>query len=282
LPTQARAAVEVATGDVRDAGSLEAAMRGCDIVLHLAALIGIPYSYVTPEAYVATNVGGTLNLLQAARRADVRRVVVTSTSEVYGSARVVPMDETHPLQAQSPYAASKIAADKLAESFARSFGLDVVTLRPFNAFGPRQSTRAVIPSILTQLLDGADAVQVGALTTRRDFTFVADLAQAFVAVAGADGVAGLELNVASGVDVAIGTVARALIERLRPQARLCEDEARLRPAASEVERLCGSSQRLRELTGWQPAWTLERGLDATIEWFRQPQHRAHYREGYRL
>lgn len=283
LPRAVQAAIEVVAGDVRDAASVESAMRGASLVLHLAALSGIPYSYAAPEAYLETNTRGTLHVLQAARRAAVARVVVTSTSEVYGTARQVPMDEHHPQHAQSPYAASKIAADKLAESFACSFGLDVVILRPFNAYGPRQSARAVIPAILVQLLAGADEVRLGNLTPRRDFTYVADLARAFLAAAEAPGAAGAELNVASGSEVAIADLARELIARVRPGARVVEAPERRRPQGSEVERLLGCSARLRALTGWRPAWDLGRGLDATVAWFQDPANRAHYRaDGYQV
>jgi NAD dependent epimerase/dehydratase len=283
LAPPVRGAVEVVAGDVRDAASVESAVRGTTIVLHLAALNGIPYSYAAPEAYVETNISGALHVLQAARRHELARVVLTSSSEVYGTAQQVPMDERHPQQAQSPYAASKIAADKLAEAFVHSFGLDVVVLRPFNAFGPRQSARAVIPAILVQLLAGADEIRLGHLTPRRDFTYVEDLARAFVAVADAPRVRGTELNVASGREIAIGALAEALIARVRPHARVVAAPERLRPAASEVERLLGCSTRLRELTGWQPAWDLERGLDATVAWFSQPANRAFFRAaGYQV
>ncbi|MDX2167212.1 MAG: SDR family NAD(P)-dependent oxidoreductase [Deltaproteobacteria bacterium] len=283
LPREVRDTVEVVAGDVRDPGSVEAAARGTSVALHLAALSGIPYSYAAPEAYVATNISGTLHVLQAARRAALARVVITSSSEVYGSAQRVPMDERHPQRAQSPYAASKIAADQLAESFAHSFGVPVVVLRPFNAFGPRQSARAVIPAILTQLFAGADVVALGNLTPRRDFTYVEDLARAFVAVAAAPGLSGETLNVASGQEIAIDDLARALIARVRPGARVVESAERLRPAGAEVERLLGCSARLRALTGWRPAWHLERGLDATVAWYREAANRARVRaDGYQV
>jgi NAD dependent epimerase/dehydratase len=276
LPRATLEAVEIVSGDVRDVGAVDAAVRGAAVVFHLAALIGIPYSYQAPDAYVATNVNGTLHVLQAARRHAVERLLVASTSEVYGSARSVPIDEEHPQVAQSPYAATKIAADKLAESFWRSFDLPVTIVRPFNVYGPRQSARAVLPAAILQLLGGAATVRLGSLAPRRDFTFVADTARAFVAIAGAARTIGLELNVATGADLAIGELLAMLIARIAPGTTVVTDDARVRPARSEVDRLCGSSARLHALTGWQPAWTLERGLDATVAWFREPANLARY------
>lgn len=279
LPGPIRDAVEVVAGDVRDAGSMERATRDVAVVFHLAALGGVPYSFIAPEAYVETNIKGTLNLLEASRRAGVARVVVTSSSEVYGTARAVPIDESHPLRAQSPYAASKIAADKLAESFALSFGMEIVTVRPFNAYGPRQSARAVIPTILTQLVSGAQTLRLGRVGPRRDFTYVTDLARAFVAAAESARTGGEVLQVASGVDISIGELAAGLIARVRPGTPVELDDQRLRPEAAEVERLVGSSAKLRALTGWTPTWTLEAGLDATVEWFSDPANMGHIRSG---
>jgi NAD dependent epimerase/dehydratase len=276
LPRATLDAVEIVAGDVRDAGAVDAAVRGAAVVFHLAALIGVPYSYQAPGAYLATNITGTLHVLEAARRHAVERLLVASTSEVYGSARTLPIDEEHRQVAQSPYAATKIAADRLAESFWRSFDLPVTIVRPFNVYGPRQSARAVIPTAIVQLLGGARTVRLGSLAPRRDFTFVADTAGAFVAVARAERTIGLELNVASGSDLAVGDVLELLIARIAPGAAVTTDDARLRPARSEVDRLCGSSARLRALTGWQPTWTFERGLDATIAWFRDPANLARY------
>jgi NAD dependent epimerase/dehydratase len=276
LPRATLDRMEIVAGDVRDAGAVEGAVRGAAVVFHLAALIGIPYSYQAPDAYVATNVTGTLNVLQAARHHAVERLLVASTSEVYGSARAVPMDEDHRQVAQSPYAATKIAADKLAESFWRSFDLPVTIVRPFNIYGPRQSARAVLPAAIVQLLGGARTVRLGSLAPRRDFTFVADTAAAFLAIARAERTVGLELNVASGAELAIGEIVQLLIDRVAPGAVVETEDARLRPERSEVDRLCGSSDRLRALTGWQPAWTLARGLDATVAWFRDPANLARY------
>jgi NAD dependent epimerase/dehydratase len=277
-----RDALEVVAGDVRDAASVDDAVRGTTAVFHLAALIGIPYSYRAPDAYLETNVKGTLHVLQAARRHGVERVLVTSTSEVYGSARSVPMREDHPLTAQSPYAASKIAADKLAESFARSFGLPVTIVRPFNCFGPRQSTRAVIPAIIVQLLAGGP-LRLGSLEPRRDFTYVADTARAFIAIARSEATRGEEVHVASGVDVAIGELAEELVRRLAPGTPIVLDDERLRPAGSEVLRLLGDASRLRALTDFAPRFDLARGLEETIAWFRDPANLARYRaEGYQV
>ena len=271
-----RGTVEVVAGDVRDAASVDDAVRGTSAVFHLAALIGIPYSFRAPDAYLETNVKGTLHVLQAARRHGVERVLVTSTSEVYGSARTVPMREDHPLTAQSPYAASKIAADKLAESFARSFELPVTIVRPFNCFGPRQSTRAVIPAIIVQLLAGGP-LRLGSLEPRRDFTYVVDTARAFVAIARSEATRGEEIHVASGGDVAIGELAEELVRRLAPGTTIVCDEERLRPSRSEVLRLVGDTSRLRALTDFTPRFDLARGLDATIAWFRDPANLARYR-----
>ena len=271
-----RGTVEVVAGDVRDAASVDDAVRGTSAVFHLAALIGIPYSFRAPDAYLETNVKGTLHVLQAARRHGVERVLVTSTSEVYGSARTVPMREDHPLTAQSPYAASKIAADKLAESFARSFELPVTIVRPFNCFGPRQSTRAVIPAIIVQLLAGGP-LRLGSLEPRRDFTYVVDTARAFVAIARSEATRGEEIHVASGGDVAIGELAEELVRRLAPGTTIVCDEERLRPSRSEVLRLVGDASRLRALTDFTPRFDLARGLDATIAWFRDPANLARYR-----
>jgi len=271
-----RGTVEVVAGDVRDAASVDDAVRGTSAVFHLAALIGIPYSFRAPDAYLETNVKGTLHVLQAARRHGVERLLVTSTSEVYGSARTVPMREDHPLTAQSPYAASKIAADKLAESFARSFELPVTIVRPFNCFGPRQSTRAVIPAIIVQLLAGGP-LRLGSLEPRRDFTYVVDTARAFVAIARSEATRGEEIHVASGGDVAIGELAEELVRRLAPGTTIVCDEERLRPSRSEVLRLVGDASRLRALTDFTPRFDLARGLDATIAWFRDPANLARYR-----
>ena len=262
-----RGSFEAVLGDVRDRDSVGAAVAGSEAVFHLAALIAIPYSYDAPQSYVETNVLGTLNVLRAAQESDANLVVHTSTSEVYGSARRVPIDEEHPLQAQSPYAASKIGADKVAESFHLSFGLPVVTLRPFNTYGPRQSSRAVIPTVITQLLAG-ERVALGNLEPTRDFTFVADTVEAFVKAAECPEAVGRVLNSGSGKEISIGALVELIERVLGSSAPVERDERRVRPPGSEVERLCADATALRSLTGWEPAVTLEAGVEATAEWLR--------------
>jgi len=259
------AGVEFATGDVRDHDAVLAAMTGCDVVFHLAALIGIPYSYVSPLAYVRTNVDGTLNVLEAARTLGVARVVVTSTSEVYGTAQYCPMDEAHPVQCQSPYAATKAGADQLAVSYHRSFGLPVAIARPFNVYGPRQSDRALVPTIATQLLAGGH-VRLGNVTPTRDFTYVTDTAAALAAIGGAEALVGEAANIGSGSEIAVGALAQLLGRIAGREATLARDEARARPGTGEVERLCCDSAKLRALTGWRPAVPLADGLHRTLAW----------------
>jgi NAD dependent epimerase/dehydratase len=263
-----RTELEVVLGDIRDADSVAAAAPGVDTVFHLAALIAIPFSYEAPVAYVHTNVLGTVNVLRAAQRAECRLVVHTSTSEVYGSARSVPIDEAHPLQAQSPYAASKIGADKLAESFHLSFGVPVATLRPFNTYGPRQSARAVIPTILTQLLAG-ETVALGNLAPTRDFTYVTDTVEAFVAVGDSPDAVGRVLNAGTGEEISIGDLVERAETLLGRQAPVEREPERVRPPTSEVERLCADASALRELTGWAPATSLADGLVATADWIAE-------------
>jgi dTDP-glucose 4,6-dehydratase len=262
-----RGELEVIAGDLRDPETLPPALSGVEVVFHLAALIAIPYSYTTPLAYVRTNVEGTVNLLEAARAAGVTRVVHTSTSEVYGTARSVPIDERHPLQGQSPYAASKIAADKLAESFHRSFGLPVVILRPFNTYGPRQSARAVIPTIITQALAGRP-IELGALTPTRDFTFVDDTVRGFMLAGTAPAVVGETINLGVGSEIAIGDLARRIGQLLGLPIAIAHGAARERPAHSEVERLCSDNRLARTLLGWAPEVALDAGLWQTIDWLR--------------
>jgi len=279
LEPEVLASVEVIMGDVRDPRATREFIGDAEVVYHLAALIAIPYSYHAPHSYLETNAGGTMNVLEAVRSLETPRMVHTSTSEVYGTALRVPIDEDHPLQAQSPYSATKVAADKLAESYHAAFGVPVVTLRPFNTYGPRQSARAVIPTIITQLAAGRAEVKLGALTPTRDLTFAADTAQAFIAAAGAplDAVAGRVLNAGSGNEISVGDLAELIARKLgRPLALRYEAE-RMRPEASEVMRLVSDSTRLRTLTGWEPMHTLETGLDATIDWFTQPGNLARYR-----
>ena len=271
--------VEVVFGDVRDPGSVLDLLRDVDVVYHLAALIAIPYSYRAPRSYLDTNAGGTLNVLEAARALRTPRVVHTSTSEVYGTARSVPIDENHPLQGQSPYSASKIAADKLAESYHLSFEMPVVTVRPFNAFGPRQSARAVIPTIMSQLAAGRTDVHLGLLTPTRDFTFVKDTAAAFTAVgsAPAEAVVGRVLNAGTGREIAIGDLATTIGQIMDRPVHPVGDDQRLRPEGSEVMRLVCDASALREATGWEPRYTLEEGLRETAAWFGRPENLARYR-----
>ncbi|HRY99575.1 MAG TPA: SDR family NAD(P)-dependent oxidoreductase [Bacteroidales bacterium] len=267
VPEDVRRNIEVIMGDVRDPESTARACRDMDLVLHLAALIGIPYSYEAPRSYLDTNALGTLNILQAALGAGVGRVVVTSTSEVYGSALTVPIAEDHPRQAQSPYSASKIAADALAMSFHLSFGLPVTIARPFNTYGPRQSARAIIPTIITQLLDGRPSVELGALHPTRDLVFVHDTVEGLLRLATAPEAVGREVNIATGKEVSVGDLARRLVERLRPGTPVVTDPRRMRPEHSEVDRLLGDPGLLLRLTGWQPSISLEEGLDQTLSWF---------------
>lgn len=264
--------IEVCTGDVRDYDSVKRAVRGTDVIFHLAALIGIPYSYVTPLAYVKTNIEGTYNVVQAAREEGVRRVVHTSTSEVYGTARYVPIDEEHPLQAQSPYAASKIAADQMALSFYRSFGLPVVVVRPFNTFGPRQSARAVIPTIITQSLAGSGPLRLGNLTPTRDFNYIRDTVSGIIAVGLSERTVGHVVNIGSGREVSIKEVVET-VEKITGSVVVIEqEEERVRPADSEVERLVCDNDKARQLAGWAPRYSLEKGLRETVAWFKENLH----------
>lgn len=268
LPEDVMGHVEVFTGDVRDPNGVREALDGCGAVFHLAALIAIPFSYHSPDAYVDTNVKGTLNVLQAARLLGTERVLVTSTSEVYGTARYVPIDEGHPFQGQSPYSATKIGADRLAESFFRSFDLPVTIVRPFNTYGPRQSARAVIPTIITQLLAGREEIKLGSLSPTRDFNYVKDTVAGFVDIYESNATVGEEINIATQREVSIGELAEELVRQINPAARVVCDEQRLRPEKSEVERLLGSNEKIRRLTGWEPRHTLEEGLAETIAFLR--------------
>jgi len=278
-----RDALDVVAGDIRDPHGVKQAMRGCDVVMHLAALIGIPYSYSAPDNYVDTNVGGTLNVLQAARELGVQRVIHTSTSEVYGTAQSVPIDEGHRLHPQSPYAATKAAADLLALSFHASFATPVVVLRPFNTYGPRQSARAVIPSIITQIASNARRINLGSLHPTRDFCFVSDTARAFAAAADAPGVEGETINLATGEEISIGDTAMLIAELMNARIDIATEARRVRPEASEVERLCGRNDKARRLLGWAPEFAgregLRKGLGKTIAWFGDPSNLARYRPG---
>lgn len=280
-PTTVREGLDVFAGDVRDPHGVRTAMTGCDVVLHLAALIAIPYSYHSPQTYVETNVLGTLNVVQAARDLEVERVVHTSTSEVYGTARFVPITEAHPLQGQSPYSASKIGADQIALSFHASFGTPVTVIRPFNTYGPRQSARAVIPTVISQVAAGADRIKLGAVHPTRDFTFVSDTARAFEALAECDSAVGQVVNAGSGFEISIGDTARTIIELMGRDVSIVTDEQRLRPEASEVERLWADSELMRSLTGWSPGYGggegFRRGLQETIDWFSDPANLGRYK-----
>lgn len=269
--------IEVFMGDIRDPNGVRTAMKGQEIVYHLAALIAIPFSYHSPDSYVDTNIKGTLNVLNAARDVGTSRLLVTSTSEVYGTAQYVPIDEHHPFQGQSPYSATKIGADRLAESFYRSFELPVTIVRPFNTYGPRQSGRAVIPTIITQLLSGAKEIKLGSLTPTRDFNYVKDTAAGFMAIADCQAAVGQEINIATGKEISIGDLANELIRQINPEAKIVCEEERLRPEKSEVNRLLGDATKLRQMTGWQPAYTFEQGLAETIAWIRE--HMDAFRTG---
>ena len=272
---------EVFAGDIRDPHGVKEAMKGCEAVLHLAALIAIPYSYHSPDTYVDTNVKGTLNVLQAARELGVKRMIHTSTSEVYGTARFVPMTEGHPLQGQSPYSATKIAADQLAYSFYSSFGLPVVIVRPFNTYGPRQSARAVIPTIIAQIADGGRKVKLGAVSPTRDFTYVQDTVAGFITALRSDRGLGEVINFGSNFEISIGDTARLIAEVMHADIEIVTDEARLRPENSEVERLRADNAKARQLFGWQPRYGdregLKRGLAETAEWFATSEHLRGYK-----
>jgi NAD dependent epimerase/dehydratase len=272
---------EVFAGDIRDPNGVRAATKGCDAVMHLAALIGIPFSYHSPDTYIDTNIKGTLNIVQAARDLGVSKVLHTSTSEVYGTARFVPITEDHPLQGQSPYSASKIGADQLALSFHASFGTPVIILRPFNTYGPRQSARAVIPTIITQIASGARQVRLGALHPTRDFNYVADTVAGFLAALRAERIVGEVINLGSNFEISIGDAARSIAAIMRAEIDIVLDDQRVRPPKSEVERLRAANGKARELIGWEPRYGglegFQRGLAETVEWFSEPAHLKAYR-----
>lgn len=272
-----RDSIEIFPGDIRDSHRVREAAKGIDIVFHLAALIAIPYSYEAPESYIDTNVKGALNVLQAARDLGTPRVLMTSTSEVYGTARYVPIDEQHPFQGQSPYSASKIAADRLAESYYRSFDLPVTIVRPFNTYGPRQSARAIIPSVIVQLLGGSESLNVGSLHPTRDFNYVDDTVAGFIEIAKSDRAIGQEINIASQRELSIGDLVRAISVQLDRTPRLVTEPQRVRPERSEVERLLGSNAKITALTAWRPATSLEQGIAHTIEWFRKADNLGRYK-----
>lgn len=268
--------IEVVAGDIRDPYFVEHAMQGIECVYHLAALIAIPYSYYAPDAYVDTNIKGTLNVLNAARKLKTARVLVTSTSEVYGTAKTVPIREDHPFQGQSPYSASKIGADRIAESFYRSFDVPVTIVRPFNTYGPRQSARAVIPTIISQLIAGCTEIKLGSLTPTRDFVFVKDTAKGFMELAKCKESIGKEVNIATMQEISIGDLALKLISALNPKAKIICEEQRLRPGKSEVERLLGDNSLLYSLTGYKPSITIDEGLQYTIDFVKENLNRYKY------
>lgn len=266
VPKEIKENIEIFQGDIRDPNGVRSAVRGIDMIFHLAALIAIPFSYHSPDSYVDTNIKGTLNVLQAARDLDASRVLITSTSEVYGTAQYVPIDEKHPFQGQSPYSATKIGADRLAESFFRSFGTPVTIVRPFNTYGPRQSARAVIPTIISQLLVGKREIRLGSLTPTRDFNYVKDTVAGFLAIAETSAAIGEEINIATQKEISIGELAEEIISQINPEAVIVCDEKRLRPERSEVNRLLGCNEKIKALTGWSPQYTLKQGIEETISW----------------
>ena len=280
-PKDIRDNLDVFAGDIRDPHGIKTAMKGCDTVLHLAALIAIPYSYHSPDTYIDTNIKGTLNVLQAARELSVKRVVHTSTSEVYGSARFVPITEEHPLQGQSPYSATKIAADQLAYSFYASFGLPVTIARPFNTYGPRQSARAVIPTIITQIANGKKQIKLGAVSPTRDFNFVHDTVAGFIAAMKSDKGLGEVINFGSNFEISIGDTAQLIAEAMNCKIEIITDEARLRPENSEVERLWADNSKAKTLFGWQPNYGgrdgFKRGIAETAQWFARPENLRGYK-----
>lgn len=277
LPKEIMQYVEVFTGDIRDPNGVRTAMKGCHEVYHLAALIAIPYSYHSPDSYIDTNVKGTLNVLQAARDLDYTRVIVTSTSEVYGTAQYVPIDEKHPRQPQSPYSASKIGADCMAESFYRSFNLPVTIIRPFNTYGPRQSARAIIPTIITQLLNNSSELKLGDLSPTRDLLYVKDTVKGFIAIANSDKLIGEDCNIATNSEITMQSLVENLISIINPKAVIVQDKQRLRPKKSEVFRLFGDNTKIRQFTNWTPEYSLQSGLEETIKWFGNKENLKNYK-----
>lgn len=269
--------LEIVCGDVRDEAFVRHIARDVDTIFHLAALIAIPYSYVAPESYVDTNIKGTLNVCQAARELGTGRLVVASTSEVYGTAQYVPIDEKHPRQPQSPYSATKIGADAIAKSYFNAFGLPVVIARPFNTYGPRQSARAIIPTIISQIANGERRIKVGDLSPTRDFNFVEDTCRGFLALGRADGIEGEEINIATGTEVSMADTLRLIAELMQADVEYVVDPQRLRPSKSEVFRLCGDNTKIESLTDWRPRISLEEGLRRTIEWFTDPANLCRYK-----
>ena len=277
ISNEIKSKIEFYPGDVRDPNGVREAMIGIDIVFHLAALIAIPFSYYSPDSYIDTNVKGTLNIIQAARDNKVKRVLVTSTSEVYGTAQFVPITELHPKQPQSPYSASKIGADAIADSFYRSFELPITIVRPFNTFGPRQSARAVIPTIISQLLNGSEEIKLGDITPTRDLLFVKDTVNGFLKISQCDELIGHEVNISTQSEICVGDLAQQLINKINPKAKIITDSVRLRPEKSEVFRLFGSNEKLKSFTDWEQEYSLEKGLKETIEWFSKKENLQRYK-----
>ncbi|MBC7744366.1 MAG: SDR family NAD(P)-dependent oxidoreductase [Flavobacterium sp.] len=277
IPANVLSKAEIFAGDIRDPNGVRTAMKDIDVVFHLAALIAIPFSYHSPDSYIDTNVKGTLNIVQAAKDLGVQRVLVTSTSEVYGTAKYIPIDESHPRQPQSPYSASKIGADCIADSFFRSFDLPLTIVRPFNTYGPRQSARAVIPTIITQLLNGNEEIKLGDLIPTRDLLYVKDTVEGFVEIAKSDTLIGHDCNIATQSEISVGDLAQELINQINPNASIISDSERLRPGKSEVFRLYGSNEKIRQNTRWQQKYSLQDGLAETIKWFKDPQNLKQYK-----
>jgi NAD dependent epimerase/dehydratase len=277
LSNETKNKIEIFSGDIRDPNGVREAMNGIEIVFHLAALIAIPFSYHSPDSYIDTNVKGTLNILQAARDSNVKRILITSTSEVYGTAQFVPITELHPKQPQSPYSASKIGADAIADSFYRSFDLPITIVRPFNTYGPRQSARAVIPTIISQLLNGSQEIKLGEITPTRDLLFVKDTVNGFLKIAACEKLIGHEVNIATQSEISVGDLAQQLINIINPTAKIITDLIRLRPQKSEVFRLYGSNAKLKSFSGWEQEYTLELGLKETIDWFSKKENLQQYK-----
>ena len=281
LPKEIKQQIEIFSGDIRDPYGVKRALEGCDAVLHLAALIAIPYSYHSPDTYIDTNIKGTLNVLQAARELEIEKVVHTSTSEVYGTAKYVPIDEDHPLQGQSPYSASKIGADQLAMSFYSSFNTPVSIIRPFNTYGPRQSARAVIPTIISQIASGHDVIKLGALTPTRDFNYVEDTVNGFISILESTASIGEVINIGSNFEISIKDTAETIARVMKSKVEFITDEIRLRPENSEVERLWASNQKASELLGWKPKYGgiegFEKGIQKTVDWFVDPKNLKNYK-----
>jgi NAD dependent epimerase/dehydratase len=277
LPREKLNRLEIFAGDIRDPSGVRTAMKDSEIVFHLAALIAIPFSYHSPDSYIDTNIKGTLNVIQAAKDLKTEKILITSTSEVYGTARYIPIDENHIRQPQSPYSASKIGADCIAESFYRSFGLPITIVRPFNTYGPRQSARAIIPTIITQLLNGEKEIKLGALHPTRDLVFIKDTVAGFIAISKSDNVQSEEINIATGQEISIGELAQRLINSLNPDATIVSEEQRIRPEKSEVERLLGSNEKIKRLTDWHPKYNLDEGLFETIKWFSDKANLLRYK-----